>query len=122
MDNGTYCRLQHNLPFDEYMAYAEKVRKQSREEACLEDDESVRSSFFISAVPWLHYSALIQPVAGGEESNPRITWDKAQKDFNGRDQMPVTVLVHHGLADGIHIAQFYQNIEKRIHTDIQLKL
>ena len=120
MENGTYCycRLQHDMPMDAYMTYAEKVRKQAREEGCLEDDESVRSMFFISAVPWMHYTALIQPVAGGEESNPRITWGKAEKDFNGRDQMPVTVLVHHGLVDGIHIAQFYQNLEKRIRETI----
>ncbi len=28
--------------------------------------------------------------------------------------MPVTIRVHHGLADGIHIARFYQNLEKQM--------
>ena len=116
LDNGTYCycRLNHDMPLEEYMAYARNGRKLAREKVCVEDDESVRGMYFISSVPWLHYSALIQPVAGGEESNPRITWGKVQKDFNGRDQMPVTVLAHHGLVDGVHIAQFYQNVEKKI--------
>lgn len=116
LDNGTYCycRLHHDMPLEEYQVYAKNGRKLARETGCVEDDESVRGMYFISSVPWIHYSALIQPVAGGEESNPRITWGKVQKDFAGRDQMPVTVLVHHGLVDGIHIAQFYENIEKRM--------
>lgn len=116
LDNGTYCycRLNHDMPLDEFMAYARNGRKLAREKGCVEDDDSVKGMYFISSVPWLHYTALIQPVAGGEESNPRITWGKVQKDYNGRDQMPVTVLAHHGLVDGIHIAQFYENVENRI--------
>ena len=116
LENGTYCycRLKHDMPFDEYMEHAEKTRILAREEACLEDDESVRGMYFITSSPWLHYTAAIQPVAGGEESNPRISWGKFRKDFNGRDMMPVTVLLHHGLADGIHIAQFYERLAERM--------
>jgi chloramphenicol O-acetyltransferase len=28
--------------------------------------------------------------------------------------MPVTLLVHHGLVDGLHIARFYENIAAQI--------
>lgn len=28
--------------------------------------------------------------------------------LRGREQLPVTLLVHHGLVDGIHIARFYK--------------
>lgn len=116
LDDGTYCycRLRHDMPLDVYMPYARNGRKLAQQQRCVEDDDSVDEMFFISSVPWIHYTALIQPVACGEESNPRISWGKIEKDFNGRDQMPVTVLVHHGLADGIHIAQFYQNLDKRM--------
>ena len=71
--------------------------------------------YFISTLPWLHYTAMIQPVAGGEESNPRITWGKFQEDYSGREQLPVTLLAHHALVDGIHIAMFYRNLEQEIH-------
>ena len=116
LDNGTYCycTLHHQLPLEAYVEYAETARKLCREKGGIEEDEAVESMYFISSLPWLHYTALIQPVAGGEESNPRITWGKFQKDYNGREQLPVTVLAHHGLVDGIHIAKFYQNLEKYI--------
>lgn len=101
-----------------YLSYAGEARRQSREKGSLEEEEDPENLYFISTLPWLHYTALIQPVAGGEESNPRITWGKFQRDFGGREQMPVTILAHHGLVDGIHIAQFYQNLEKRIQETI----
>lgn len=67
--------------------------------------------YFISALPWLHYTSLIQPVACGDESNPRITWGKYIITESGKAVMPVSVLVHHALADGSHIAQFYNSLE-----------
>lgn len=121
LDNGTYCycTLHHHLPLESYIEYAENTRKLCREKGSIEEDDEVDSMYFISSLPWLHYTSLIQPVAGGEESNPRITWGKFKKDYNGKEQLPVTVLAHHGLVDGIHIAQFYQNLEKYIRKTVE---
>lgn len=102
------------MKLDEYMIYANEMRKKCLEKKEIEEDDDSNSMYFISTLPWIHYTSLIQPVAGGEESNPRITWGKFQEDYYGRKQLPVTVLVHHGLMDGIHIAQFYQSLEKQI--------
>ena len=55
-----------------------------------------------------------QPVAGGDESNPRITWGKFDPDHRGRLMMPVTLLAHHALVDGLHAAAFYKNIEAEL--------
>ena len=116
LDNETYCYcvLHHNLPLAEYIVYGEETRKRCRANGNFEENSEVESMYFISSVPWLHYTALIQPVAGGEDSNPRITWGRFQRDHNGKEQLPVTILAHHGLMDGIHIARFYQNLEKNI--------
>lgn len=116
LEDGTYCycTLHHHMALEEYIPYAQRVREQCRLSGSLEEDEDVESMYFISTVPWLHYTALVQPVADGKDSNPRITWGKFQKDPAGREQLPVTVLAHHSLVDGIHIAQFYRNLEAQI--------
>lgn len=113
LDNGTYCycTLQHHMELEAYISYAENTRKQCRLNGSIEEDSDSESMYFISTLPWLHYTSLIQPVAGGEESNPRITWGKFQKDYYGKEQLPVTILAHHGLVDGIHISQFYENLK-----------
>lgn len=114
--NGTYCycTLRHDQPFEEYIAYAETERRRRRESGSLREDADVESMYFISTLPWLHYSALIQPAAGGEESNPRITWGAFAPNAEGRLQMPVTLLVHHALADGSHIAKFYDALRAEL--------
>ena len=114
--DGTYayCTLRHHMPLAEYLAQAESARTAAREGGSIEEEDDVQSMYFISTLPWLHYTQLIQPVACGEESNPRITWGKYQADDNGRMMMPLSVLVHHALADGIHIAKFYEAFNQQM--------
>lgn len=42
-------------------------------------------------------------------SNPRISWGK-YVTRDGRTTPPVTLTVHHALADGLHISRFYENL------------
>lgn len=114
--DGTYayCTLHHHIPLGEYLQKAEIARDAARNNGTIEEEDAVQSMYYISTLPWLHYTQLIQPVACGEESNPRITWGKYQADHNGCMMMPLSVLVHHALADGLHIAQFYTEFEKQL--------
>ena len=112
--DGTYayCTLHHHLPLREYLAKAEGAREAARTSGSIEEEDEVKSMYFISTLPWLHYTQLVQPVACGEESNPRFTWGKYQADASGRMMMPLSVLVHHALADGLHIARFYEAFDR----------
>ena len=114
LDNGSYCycNVKHNMDTDSYFLHAEKMVEEYRDRGSIDEDEDVQSMYFISSVPWLSYTALVQP--SGDDSNPRITWGKYKEDFRGRLMMPVSVLVHHALMDGIHIAAFYKALDKLI--------
>ena len=118
LDDGSYCycTLHHDpkQPLDAWLQYAENARRKCRENASIDEDEDVLSEYFISTLPWLTYTDLRQPTAGGDESNPRITWGKYAPDWRGRLMMPVTVLAHHALVDGIHIAAFYKNLTAKL--------
>ena len=113
LEDGTYCycTLHHHMDFSDYLKEAEEKRVACKNNGIVED-EDVESMYFISSLPWLHYTSLIQPVAGGEESNPRITWGKYERNVEGKYMMPVSILVHHALVDGVHIAAFYDSLNK----------
>ena len=115
-EDGTYCycTLRHHLSWDAYLRSAAEERKKCREKGTIQEDGDVESMYFISALPWLHYSSLIQPVAGGDESNPRITWGKFQWDGAGKCAMPLSILAHHALVDGVHLAQFYEKVQEKM--------
>ena len=67
--------------------------------------------FFISTLPWISYTSLIQPVPVPADSNPRITWGKYFTQ-EGKTLIPVSLLCHHALVDGIHFAKFFKALDE----------
>ena len=114
LDDGTYCycNLESNKPFRDYITYAVREQEKAKEEATIHEDDNL-DMIFISTVPWISYTSLIQPVPMPADSNPRITWGKYFRQ-EGRVLLPVSVLCHHALVDGLHIAMFYELLEKEI--------
>lgn len=108
-----YCELSCNLPFDEFLPYARAKQQQAIQKRSLENGANVQELFFVSSLPWLRYCSLIQPTPMPADSNPRITWGKFFEE-SGKIFIPVTVLCHHALVDGIHISKFYDNLEDQL--------
>ena len=112
LKDGTYCycTLDSAGPFEKYLKEAVRIQAEAAENECLEDGEDALSLLFISTVPWFSYTSLVQPVPSPADSNPRLTWGRYFMQ-EGRILLPVSVLCHHALVDGIHIAQFYKKLE-----------
>ncbi len=108
-----YCTLRHHMSLSGYFEAADEARRSCAANGIKEDEDS-ESMYFVSTLPWLHYTSLIQPVSCNDESNPRITWGKYSITASGRAVMPVSILAHHALVDGSHIAQFYGRLEREI--------
>lgn len=117
LEDGTYCycRLNSNMPFLEYLCAAERKEREARQAGSLEDGEEGESLLFVSCIPWVTYTAIIQPTPVPADSNPRITFARYFEQ-NEKWYLPVSILANHALVDGIHVARFYENI------DLELKV
>lgn len=115
LDSGTYCycTLTADMPLADFLPYGKAAQERAKKEPSLDDGEEADSLFFISCLPWLSYTALVQPVPFPSDSNPRITWGRYFQQ-EGRMLLPVTLLVHHALADGLHIARFYEALDREL--------
>lgn len=115
LPNGSYCycRLTADRPLPEFLSYAEEEQARAAAAPSLDDGAEGESLLFVSCLPWLRYTALIQPTPSPADSNPRITWGRYD-DREGRTVLPVTLLVHHALADGRHLARFYEELEREL--------
>lgn len=118
--DGTYayCVLQSNVPFDAFLPHAMVAQDACRQSGTIDEDESALASLFISSVPWMRYSALVQPVPFPADSNPRISWGKFTEEC-GRITLPVSILCHHALVDGLHISQFYDALNEQLRNPYQ---
>jgi chloramphenicol O-acetyltransferase type A len=86
---------------------AERVRNR-------EDIEQFSDVNYIrfSTLPWLDFTSLSHARnLSVEDSLPRITLGKIT-EANGRRTMPVSIHVHHALADGLHVAQFVDQLQR----------
>lgn len=108
-----YCNVEGALPYDEFVAQGQRRQREVLERGTLTEDGDVLSYFFVSSLPWMHYSQLQHPAVSPDDSNPRISWGK-YVTVNGRTTLPVSLFVNHALADGLHISRFFLNLEKEL--------
>ena len=105
-----YCSVDAGMPYTEFLAYAQKRQRQAAQQASLDDGDEALSLFFVSSLPWLSYPSIVQPTAIPADSNPRITWGKYFTQ-GGKTLLPVSLLCHHALVDGVHFAKFFERLD-----------
>ena len=115
LPDGTYCycSADSSLPFEEYLPDVLAKTERAKANASIEEEEDVDSLFFISCVPWISYTSVIQPTPYPADSNPRFNWGKYFEN-NGRILLPLAVLCNHALVDGLHIARFYDALDREL--------
>lgn len=111
-ENGTYayCEANPTLSLHEFIQAVTESQKLAVTQGNVQEESDPDSLYFISCLPWLNYTALVQPVPCPADSNPRITWGKYEA-HGDHIILPVSILAHHGLVDGIHIAKFYEALD-----------
>jgi chloramphenicol O-acetyltransferase type A len=68
------------------------------------DDDNV---IHFSAIPWLNFTSLSHARSFTyPDSCPKISFGKMTTLDNGKKTMPMSVHVHHGLMDGMHVGKF----------------
>lgn len=71
------------------------------------DDGSMLNVAYLSCLPWLDFTSLDHAMPGPDDCIPRISWGKIVPKDGGFD-MAMCLQVHHALADGLHVAQFFE--------------
>ncbi len=72
------------------------------------DDQSL---MHITTIPWLSFTSFTHPRAlDGKDSVPKLSFGRFVED-SGRTWMPVGLEVHHALMDGLHVGQFFAQMQ-----------
>ena len=63
--------------------------------------------FDVSCLPWVRYNHFDMHIFDeGKFLAPVITWGKYE-ETNGKYIMPLTMNIHHAVADGFHLSRFF---------------
>ena len=66
-----------------------------------------------SAIPWLEFTSLSHARSFTvPDSCPKISFGKMTVSKNGKRTMPMSIHVHHGLMDGLHLGKFVDSFQE----------
>ena len=126
-EDGTYryCLVHADQPLEAYLAEGKRKMEEALKSEKLEEEGDVQSLLFITCLPWVSFSSIVMPYSDRTFTNPSIGWGKYVRDRRlvleeGKIAeketvtVPVSLMVNHALADGIHIAAFFRNLEEEL--------
>ena len=77
-------------------------------------DQQIPNFFDVSCLPWVRYRHFdVHVFDEGKFLAPVITWGKYEAEL-GRLVMPLTLNIHHAVADGFHLSRFFREVQELI--------
>lgn len=114
-DTYCYCELDCSKPFEEYLPYAKAEVERAKAQSSLKDGEDPDRLFFVTSLPWLTFTSVSLPYTIPADSNVRLTFGRFFEQ-DGKVLLPLNLTAHHALADGIHIARFFEAFDRRVES------
>ena len=72
------------------------------------------NTFDVSCLPWVRYQHFdVHVFDEGTFLAPVITWGRYEKE-QGKLVMPLTMNIHHAVADGFHLSRFFREVQEWI--------
>ncbi|MBN2554338.1 MAG: chloramphenicol acetyltransferase [Anaerolineales bacterium] len=110
-DLFSFCTISYCAGFARFCAAAVEMITRRESENVLEDEPGQDDLIFMTGLPWIAFTSIVHPIhMHPADSIPRIAWGKFDTR-NGRVAMPLSVQVHHGLMDGIHVGTYFQHVQ-----------
>lgn len=106
------CFIEYLKDFKKFAANAAIKIKQTLNTSgmCLEEDYMLNQIHY-SAIPWCNFSALTFAKSfNPQDTVPKITFGQ-RRQSGEKYFMPVSIQVHHGLVDGLHVARYLQKFQ-----------
>ncbi|MFD2205899.1 CatA-like O-acetyltransferase [Kiloniella antarctica] len=135
-DRFAFCEIDFVSSWPEFNKNCEHAITAGKSQAKLtEKTIDTDHWIFMSCLPWLDFTEMKHPLKGPDDCVPRLAWgkftqntershqsslsfdtnsdrDAHQATLGGIWSAPVNLTAHHALVDGIHIAQFFQKLER----------
>lgn len=98
--------------FEFYKRTMDDQKKYQEERAIIGNQP--QNFFDVSCLPWVKYKHFdVHVFDEGKFLAPVLTWGKYEMQ-NGNALMPLTMNIHHAVADGFHLSRFFNEVQELI--------
>ena len=102
------CATDCRRSFEEFLVYGKQCQDEAKtRHGFVQPGTDETRLIFVSCVPWVAFTQVIQPAPIPADSNPRIVFGKFFSD-NEKTLMPLSIQCNHALVDGWHISEFFR--------------
>ena len=109
-----YCMLRADRPFEVFLPAAMQAQEDAKRAASMtESAADAESLVFVSTMPGIAFTSLVQPTPFPADSNPRFMFGKFV-EADGRVLLPFSVQVNHALVGGQQLTAFFEALDRRI--------
>lgn len=113
--NLAFCAVEYGREIREFFYRVEQGIAETKANPTMDDEPGVDNLLYISCIPWINFTSISHPLkVDSTDCIPRISWGKFTEK-RGEVSMPVSLQLHHGLADGYHAGLFFEQMEKLLH-------
>jgi chloramphenicol O-acetyltransferase type A len=99
-----------------FINHAKKTSEKQGDIFFVPASEAVLNTIYVTSFPWRRFHHFSHAtLLGPKDSVPRISWSQFET-IEDRKILTLSVEVHHGLVDGVHVAQWLTLLENRFNN------
>ncbi len=115
-DTIRFCRVPFQTDFSSFSQGFEQAKQAAVEAPFLSDPQQAdgkdKATVYCSVIPWLSFTGYSHAIHAHDTFGiPRLVFGKVKPDSH---KMPIAIDAHHALVDGLHVAQFVQQLEQML--------
>lgn len=109
-----FSYMQFHPDFENFQSMGKKEIERILNTTGLDPATSGENVIHFSTLPWLDFTSISHARSFTfPDSAPKIAFGKVVEE-NGKKIMAVSIHMHHGLADGLHVGQFVERFQKAL--------
>ncbi len=115
----SFCTVDYIEDFYAFKDSAMEAMEKVKKNIILSDEPGEDDLLYMTSIPWVSFTSMAHPIQmNPADSIPRIAWGKYFEE-NGRMKLPLSIQMHHALADGLHAGEYYNILQEMMeHPDI----
>lgn len=114
-EDGTFgCAFfEFKEDLDEFSAAARAKENALKQKPgfCPDPEGERPDAIYFSALPWIHFTALVSEHNGSNRGIPNMTVGK-MAEHDGKRTLPLSVAAHHAVADGKDVGEFLERLQQ----------
>ena len=112
-ENFTKMVTEYTDDLPEFYGRVMADRERHKNDRAVLDNQPL-NFFDVSCLPWVRYKHFdVHVFDEGKFLAPVVTWGKYEQ-VDGKLLMPLTMNIHHAVADGFHLSRFFNEVQELI--------